>query len=341
MELSTLTSEQYRKLEATELMRVLSAKACARSGASAAEYYQERWGTSPTASIVAKAFDWERRQIEKAAVAPGTTTGATWGAPLVTTRLSSGFVGLVRLSSVVSKMPVLPVPFNVKLLNQASGASMKWVGEGSPKPATTLGFGSTSLAPFKASGIVVLTAELMKLAVPGAEQAVQQILVNELVAFQDAALLSAAAATAVSPAGILNGVTVSASIAATISAFFTARPNAIAPTWIASPASIGTLSALDPMNVPTRFKGYPLVMSPSAGANLILLDPPVLAVADEGVELDISDQAMVEMNDAAAPATAATLYTSLWQDNLTGVRVERFINWKAAAGSVQFTATLS
>ena len=93
--------------------------------------------------------------------------------------------------------------------------------------------------------------------------------------------------------------------------------------------------------MPTQFKGYPLVVSPSAGANLILLDPPVLAVADDGLEFDITDQAMVEMNDAAAPATAATLYTSLWQDNLVGIRVERFVNWKAAAGSVQFTATRS
>ena len=81
-------------------------------------------------------------------------------------------------------------------------------------------------------------------------------------------------------------MTVSASIAATISALFTARPHAIAPTWIVSPANIGALSALDPMNVPTRFKGYPLVSSPGAGANLIFVDAPAIAVADDGVELE-------------------------------------------------------
>jgi hypothetical protein len=344
MELSSITSEQYRKLETAELMRVLSAKACAQGG-SPLEYYQARWGTSPTAPIVQRAFEWERRTLDewmtKAAVAPGTTSDATWAQPLVTTRLMSGFVGLVKQASVVSKMPVLPVPFQTSLPHQVSGASMKWVGENSPKPATKLGLGKTALAPFKAGGIVVVSRELMTFAVPGSEQALQQILLNELVTFTDSALLSAAAATASSPAGILNGVTVSASIAAAISAFFTARPNAIAPTWITSPANIGTLSALDPMNVPARFKGYPLVVSPSAGANLILLDPPVLAVADDGLELDVTDQALIEMNDAAAPATAATLYVSLWQENLVGIRVERFVNWKAAAGSVQFTATLT
>ncbi len=94
----------------------------------------------------------------------------------------------------------------------------------------------------KAAGIIVVSAELMKLSAPGSEQALQQILSNELTTFVDAAFLSAAAATAASPAGLLNGVTVSASIAATIAAFFTARPNAIAPTWITSPANLGTLS---------------------------------------------------------------------------------------------------
>ena len=334
--LSTLTSDQYRKLETTELMRVLSAKACARGG-SPLEHYRARWGKSALASVVTQAFEWET----KAAVAPGNTTDTAWAKPLVTTKLSGGFLGLVRQASVLAQLPVAAVPFQTSLPVQVSGASMKWVGENSPKPTTKLGFGSLTLAPTKAGGIVVVSRELMTFSVPGSEQALQQILSNELTAFIDGTLLSAAAATANSPAGILAGVTVSASIAATISAFFTARPNALAPTWITSPANVGTLAALDPQNVPTRFKGYPLVLSPSAGANLILLDPPVLAVADGGLELDTSDQAIVQMDDAPAAASATTVYVSLWQDNLTGIRVERTVNWKAAAGSVQFTATLT
>ena len=89
---STLTTAQFQKLETKELMRVLSALAmeCAGRG-SAAEHYQQRWGASPTASIVTRAFEWERRTRDewlqtKAAIAPGTTTDATWAAPLVTTR---------------------------------------------------------------------------------------------------------------------------------------------------------------------------------------------------------------------------------------------------------------
>src|SRR5688572_30921814 len=97
MELSTLSSEQYRKLEAKELFRVLAAKACARweGGASAEEYYRQRWGTSPAAPLVTKAFQWEQAQVElrsKAAVPPATTADSAWAKPLVTSRLSDGYL---------------------------------------------------------------------------------------------------------------------------------------------------------------------------------------------------------------------------------------------------------
>jgi hypothetical protein len=38
------------------------------------------------------------------------------------------------------------------------------------------------------------------------------------------------------------------------------------------------------------------------------------------------------------PALATTVMTSFWQNNLVGLRAERFINWKKArAGCVQYT----
>jgi len=47
------------------------------------------------------------------------------------------------------------------------------------------------------------------------------------------------------------------------------------------------------------------------------------------------------MNDApvnpADPAT--TVWASLWQDNLVGLRAERFINWKRALSSSVYYLT--
>jgi hypothetical protein len=39
-----------------------------------------------------------------------------------------------------------------------------------------------------------------------------------------------------------------------------------------------------------------------------------------------------------SPADATVVFTSLWQNNLVGLRAERFINWKKVrAGCVQYT----
>ena len=48
-----------------------------------------------------------------------------------------------------------------------------------------------------------------------------------------------------------------------------------------------------------------MVVSPGAGANLIFVDAASIAVADSGIELDVSDEALVQMDDAPAPATAS------------------------------------
>ena len=139
------------------------------------------------------------------------------------------------------------------------------------------------------------------------------------------------------PAGILAGVVASADIAATVAAFAASRPRALSPTWIVSAANKSKLT----LDINGNLKNYPVVTSPNAGANLILLDPPALLVADDGVILDTSDQALVQMDDAPTPATAATIMVSLWAANLVGLRVERIVNWKIVPGAVQFTATLT
>jgi hypothetical protein len=55
------------------------------------------------------------------------------------------------------------------------------------------------------------------------------------------------------------------------------------------------------------------------------------------VTLDVSREASVQMD--SAPATPPTPLVSFWQQNLVGLRAERFINWKRAANdAVQFTS---
>ncbi len=79
-------------------------------------------------------------------------------------------------------------------------------------------------------------------------------------------------------------------------------------------------------------------VSPAAGSKLILVEAGAIVVADDGVALDVSDQAAIDLVDDPSTATAATIITSLGQNNLSGIRVERFVNWVlTAAGAVAFT----
>jgi hypothetical protein len=57
------------------------------------------------------------------------------------------------------------------------------------------------------------------------------------------------------------------------------------------------------------------------------------------VTIDVSREASLQMDTVLDnPPIATTLMTSLWQNNLVGLRAERFINWKKArTGVVQYT----
>jgi hypothetical protein len=50
---------------------------------------------------------------------------------------------------------------------------------------------------------------------------------------------------------------------------------------------------------------------------------------DGGVNIDVSREASVQMDSAPDnPPTASTVLVSFWQNNLVGIRAERFINWR-------------
>jgi hypothetical protein len=76
------------------------------------------------------------------------------------------------------------------------------------------------------------------------------------------------------------------------------------------------------------------------GTTVALVQPDAILYADDGgVTIDVSQEASVQMDSAPDnPALATTVMTSFWQNNLVGLRAERFINWKKArAGCVQYT----
>jgi len=299
----------------------------------------------------------------KAAVAPGTTTDPAWAAPLVVvSNLTNEFIELSRPATILGKIPGLTnVPFNTSVPIQTGGGTYKWVGQAKAKPVGKLQFGSTSLGMAKAAGIIVLTEELVRSSSPSAEAIVRNDMIKGIAQFLDTQFTDPAvvAVADVSPASITNGAGTAASLddpakdLGTIVTWFSGNNVPLAGlTVIMNQVNAYAMGAKkDPLGA-TMFpgvgaeggkaNGITIIGSNVVGDKVIGLAPEYILLADDGgVSIDVSREASIQMNDApvnpADPAT--TVWSSLWQDNLVGLRAERFINWKRATTSSVYYLT--
>jgi HK97 family phage major capsid protein/HK97 family phage prohead protease len=304
--------------------------------------------------------------VLKAAVAPGTSTDATWAGPLAPIQpLATEFLELLRPSTILGKVDgFIRVPFNVSVPAQTGGGTYGWVGQGAPKPVTKLTFGTVTITITKCAGIIVITEELARNSNPSAEAIIQQDMINGIATFLDVQFIdpAQAAVAGVSPGSITNGVapitsagTSPANARTDVIAMMNAFTAALIPisgaTLIMSEANALALSAaLNPLGQPlfpgltmtggVGPLGVKVVTSQSSGNNVVLVSPGCILYADDGgVTIDVSREASVQMDSAPDnPALATTVLTSLWQNNLVGLRAERFINWKKArTGCVAYT----
>jgi len=303
--------------------------------------------------------------IERAAVAAGTTTDATWAGPLVVAQnLTNEFIELLYAASVVNRIPGLTrVPFNIKVPRETLGAVAAWVGEGKPKPVSPMAFDSVSLAFHKLAGIVPITVELMKFSSPSAETLIRNSLVAAITKLVDTTFLdpAIAAVTGVSPASVTNGVSAIPSTGTTPEALRTDLYTLLATYATANQSTDGLVlvmrsslalgigmsrNAFGMQDFPGMSKeggtleGIPVVASQSVPTGLVIAinAPEILLADDGGVDFSVSTEASLQMDSAPdSPATATTIMVSLWQANMVGIRAERFITWvKARTGSVQY-----
>lgn len=311
--------------------------------------------------------------VQRAAVTAGTTTDPVWAAPLVNYQLMTNeFIELLRAESILGRMSYVSIPFNVKIPRQTAGAVANWVGEGLSKPVSKLAFDSITAPWAKIAVICVITQELARFSSPSAEQIVRNDLIASIADFIDKQLLdpTVTASAGLRPASITNGVTAIPSTGGTVAAIVTdfsaamlAMSNALQtvanPVWIMSATAAMYLATVrtsqDIFAFPgmgtavggaaqtasgLSLMGVPVIVSNSitvtAGkSSVVLVDQSQLMVADDGqVTVDTSDQASVQLNDA--PATPPTPLVSFWQQNLLGIKAERFIYWvMRRAGAVQ------
>lgn len=331
----------------TAFTRYTMALAAAKGNLMQAERLAERWKDTPEVGMVLKA-----------AVAAGTTSDATWAAPLVQyENMQSEFIELLRPLTILGRLNSLRrVPFNVRIPRQTGGTSGTFVGEGAPAPVKKLDFDNVTLPWAKASTIVVLTAELARMSNPSAEALVRQDLLEGCAEYLDKRFVDPAypGVANVSPASVTNGVTVRQASGASLAAidddvgyvmkqFTAANLTLTSGVWIMSPGMAINLSLLRTnqdtkafpdinMNGGTWY-GLPVItsnsMAPSGSPGdeqILLIDQREILLADDGqMLLDVSTEASLQMNDA--PSGGATSLVSLWQNGMLGVKVDRWIYW--------------
>lgn len=296
-------------------------------------------------------------EVLKAAVAAGTTTDATWAAPLVPyQQMSDELIELLRPATLVGRMTGLrTVPFNVRIPGQTQGSTVAWVGETAPKPVSALAFEDITLRFNKLAGIVVISDELARLSTPSAEAIIRQDLVAQIAQFTDDSFINPAyaAITDVRPASVTNDApsipasgtdadALRADVRALYATFIAANLSTAGAAWVMTSTQAMAIGMIQNPLGQTEFPGIgadggtllglpvltsEVVPSDSNGSIIVLVKQSEILLADEGgVTVDVSREASLQMN--STPAAGAQQLTSLWQNNLLGIRAERMITWR-------------
>ena len=289
----------------------------------------------------------------------GTTTDAGFAASLVTeNRLVGEFVDMLRAATVFDQLAGFRnVPFNSKIPSQLTGGTASWVGEGAPKPLTNPTYGEVEIKEHKLAAITVYTQELMRRSDPAVDILVRDDLIEASKTLIDNTFLGAGAATAVRPAGVLNGVTATpntgttaanyeADLLALVNSFVAANLSLDGSYFVMSETRAAQISLLRDALGNTYFQGMalrgtrtlmgiPVITSQTVGDKIILVKTSeILLAQDGGVDVSYSDQATL--------VDGGTTH-HLWQENKFAVRVEKFITWAkrrpVAAAFLDYTVT--
>ena len=326
--------------------RMVIAKTLARlDGVSAVGIAHRRWGqTSP-----------QLVEAIKAAVTGGGTDSGEWGAELVhIDRYTGDFIDYLYALTVFDRLPLREVPANINIAGQDGTATGYWVGQSKSIPVSKADFSDVNLTPLKVGALAVVSKELLRDSSPSAEMLVRDALGNASAQRVDQTFLSNVAASAgVSPAGILNGLSagtssgndvdaVIADIKALYAPFISAN-NASGLYYVTTESlakSLGLMqNALGQDAFPGitasggTLKGDPLIGGGNVGAgDFILLKPSdIYKIGDRGVEVSLSTEAAIQMDDAPNGAsdapTANTSVVSMFQTESVAIKVVRPLNY--------------
>jgi HK97 family phage major capsid protein len=304
----------------------------------------------------------------------GTTTGSHWADDIVRTTYAD-FLDALTGKSIYPELRNRGIGLSfdgngtVSIPSRTSGtANGSFVAEGSPIRVGKVTTAAVTMTAKKMGVIVPFSRELAKRSTPAIEALVRQAIVEDTAATLDSKLLDATVGDSARPAGLLYGVSATASgygggdsnaVKADFSALLAPFISANAAdniTVIMNPAQGLSISMMDgPANNANWFSSIAnrvtIVESTYATANrLIAIRNSDFATAlGDAPEFDVSEQATIHMEDttpleivSGTGPTTADPVRSLWQTASIGVRMIMDVSWKMRrSGMVAWIDTTS
>lgn len=295
---------------------------------------------------------WQTR----AAVDAGSLEG--WGSPIAPLRPAiNAFLALLRANTVIGQMSGFrPASFRTRTPRQTAASTVGWSAEGSARAVTALSMDQVEFEHSVVDGICVFTKELARFSDPAAQAIIERDLTASASSFLDDAFLDPTrAAVDEAPASITYGVTPiqaggtnAASLKTNLGDLFDdviSRGSVLSRPYLvmtkARAAKIAMLgeSWTDGLGVGGGvLAGIPVITTTASALTstespaqdrIVLVDAAEVLFADDGATVDISTQADVQLSTTPdSPATADTVWTSLWSRDLVGVLFRRRIRWE-------------
>lgn len=273
--------------------------------------------------------------------------------------IASDLWQLIAPALLIERLGLRELPLNVRTVFATDEATAGW---GRPKAISAAAFDTALLDPLTVSAASVTTLELTRAGGSVAERALREALRRAVVAALNGALVDGdAGETGKRPASIAAGAPSVPSSGSTVAAVTTDLQAAIASLlggggdvetawWVLNPRTAVALGTLRDSGGALAFPyvharggtllGVPAVVSSavpitddsSAKTSVLLVDSARIAFARGPVEFAIARHASIQMSDS--PTTGATTLVNLWERNLTALRAELAVNWRALSGAV-------
>ncbi|WP_440642073.1 phage major capsid protein [Bradyrhizobium sp. PUT101] len=238
----------------------------------------------------------------------------------------------------------------------ASGDHATFVAEAGTIPIRQLAIDGALITPFKLACAFLLTRELIEGSPINAEQVIRALINRSIALGWDTAVLSADAATALRPAGVLNGI---AALPATagggqVAAVtdLAALAAAVGPVAGSQLAFVCSLSSAIKIAAYVPSLAFPVLVSAAVDDDTVIAIAvgAFATAANPEISVDVSREAVVHAEDttplaigtAGNPNAIAAPARSLWQTDTLGIRLTMRLSWAlCASGAVAWTENIT